>query len=97
MKTPPRNAPLSWYKSVQETFSGLAWDVLCAPSLNLCNPVDCSRPPGSSVHGIFQARILDRVAIFSSGKSSQARDRSHISGVSCTGRWIPGLVWELPK
>ena len=33
----------------------------------LCNPMDCS-PPGSSVHGIFQARILERVAIsFSRG------------------------------
>ena len=28
----------------------------------LCNPMDCS-PPGSSVHGIFQARILEWVAI----------------------------------
>ena len=27
----------------------------------LCNPIDCS-PPGSSVHGIFQARILEWVA-----------------------------------
>ena len=27
----------------------------------LCNPLDCS-PPGSSVHGIFQARILEWVA-----------------------------------
>ena len=32
----------------------------------LCNPMDCS-PPGSSVRGIFQARILEWVAIFSSG------------------------------
>ena len=32
----------------------------------LCNPVDCS-PPGSSVHGILQARILDWVVIASSG------------------------------
>ena len=31
--------------------------------LTLCDPMDCS-PPGSSVHGIFQARILERVAIF---------------------------------
>ena len=30
--------------------------------LTLCNPMDCS-PPGSSVHGIFQARILEWVAI----------------------------------
>ena len=29
--------------------------------LTLCDPVDCS-PPGSSIHGIFPARILERVA-----------------------------------
>ena len=34
--------------------------------LTLCNPVDCS-PPGSSVHGILQARILEWVAVPSSG------------------------------
>ena len=35
--------------------------------LTLCDPVDCS-PPGSSIHGIHQARILERVAIsFSRG------------------------------
>ena len=33
--------------------------------LTLCDPMDCS-PPGSSVHGIFQARILEWVAIPSS-------------------------------
>ena len=37
--------------------------------LTLCNPMDCS-PPGSSVHGIFQARILEWVAISSSRGSS---------------------------
>ena len=43
---------------------------VCAQSRpTLCNPVDCS-PPGSSVHGIFQARILKWVAIsFSRGSS----------------------------
>ena len=39
---------------------------LCAQSLRmcptLCNPMDCS-PPGSSVHGILQARILEWIAI----------------------------------
>ena len=40
--------------------------------LNLCNPMDC-RLPGSSVHGIFQAKILDWVAIpFSKGSSQRA-------------------------
>ena len=36
-------------------------------SVVLCNPMNCS-PPGSSVHGIFQARILEWVAIFFSRK-----------------------------
>ena len=44
--------------------------VLVAKScLTLCNLVDCS-PPGSSVHGISQARILEWVAISSSRGSS---------------------------
>ena len=44
----------------------------------LCNPVDCS-PPGSSVHGILQARILEWVAMPSSRGFSWPRDWSHIS------------------
>ena len=50
--------------------------------LTLCNPMDCG-PPGSSVYGIFQARILERVAMPSSRGSSQHRDQAHISCVSC--------------
>ena len=49
--------------------------------------MDCS-PPGSSVQGILQARILEWVAISSSRRSSQPRDRAHISDLSCTGRWV---------
>ena len=42
---------------------GLVVVVLVTQSCpSLCNPTDCS-PPGSSVHGILQARILERVAI----------------------------------
>jgi len=38
-------------------------DVVVALScLTLCHPVDCS-PPGSSVHGILQARILDHISV----------------------------------
>ena len=45
--------------------------VLVAQSCpTLCDPVDCS-PPGSSVHGILQARILEWVAILFSRGSSQ--------------------------
>ncbi|XP_061242320.1 zinc finger protein 677-like isoform X2 [Bos javanicus] len=49
-------------------------EVLVAQScLILCDPMDHS-PPGSSVHGIFQARILEGVAIPFSRRSSQPRD-----------------------
>ena len=41
--------------------------------LTLCDPVDYS-PPGSSVHGILQARILEWVAISFSRGYSQTRD-----------------------
>ena len=40
--------------------------------------MDCS-PPGSSVHGILQARILEWVAMLSSRRSSQSRDWAHVS------------------
>ena len=52
-----------------------------------CSPMDCS-PPGSSVHGILQVRILEWVAMLSSRGSSQLSDGTYISLVSCTGRWI---------
>ena len=44
----------------------------------LCDPMDCS-PPGSSVHGILQARIWEWVAISFSRGSSQARDQTQVS------------------
>ena len=46
--------------------------------LILCHPMDCS-PPGSSVHGILQARILEWVAVPPSRGSSWPRDRACIS------------------
>ena len=44
--------------------------------------------PGSSVHGIFQARILEQVAISLSRGSSGPRDQAHVSGISCICRWV---------
>ena len=49
--------------------------------LTLCNPMDCS-PPGSSVHGILWARILEWVAISFSRGSSQPRDRTWVSCIA---------------
>ena len=56
-----------------------------------CNPMNCSLP-GSSIHGILKARILEWVAISSSRDSSKPRDQTQ---VSCFGRqilyhWAPG-------
>ena len=44
----------------------------------LCDPMDCSLP-GSSVHGIYQARILEWVAISFSRRSSWPRDWTQVS------------------
>ena len=52
--------------------------------LTFCIPMDYSSP-GSSVHGILQARILEWTAISSSSGSSQPGDRTR---VSCIGRRI---------
>ena len=46
---------------------------------SLCDPMDCSLP-GSSVHGILQARILEWVDMISRG-SSRPRDRTQVSGI----------------
>ena len=51
--------------------------------LTLCNPMDLSLP-GSSVHGVLQARILEWVPMPSSRGSSRPRDRTCVSCVSCT-------------
>ena len=61
----------------------------------LCDPIDCSLP-GSTVHGISQARILEWVAISFSRRSSRPRDWSRVSCI--TGRHF--AIWatkEIPK
>ena len=55
--------------------------------LTLWNPMDCSLP-GSSVHRVFQARILEWVAIFSSRGSSWPRDWTNVSCIFFIGRRI---------
>ena len=53
----------------------------------LCEPRDCN-PPGSIVHRIFQAKILEWVAISSSRGSSWPRGRTGLSCISCIVRQI---------
>ena len=83
---------------------------LRAKSLQLCltvwDPMHCS-PPGSSVYGILQARILDWVALYSSKGSSQPRDYSILSLVHFSFlfnilkikymwicEYIPKIIWK---
>ena len=63
----------------------------------LCNPMEGS-PPGSSVRGILQARILEWVVMPSSRGSSWPRDRTCVSHVSCIGRQVLyyWATWEAP-
>ena len=49
---------------------------------SFCEPMDCN-PPGFSLHGISQERILEWVAISFSGGSSQPRDRTRVSREPC--------------
>ena len=49
--------------------------------------MDCS-PPGSSVHEISQARIVEWVTISFSGGSFWPKDQTHVSWISCIGRQI---------
>ena len=57
--------------------------------LTLCDPMDCN-PPGSSVHGILQAGILEWVAISSFRGSSPSRDLTQVSWIA--GRFLTILA-----
>ena len=83
----------------ESSYAHISYTLCCCCCLviklcpTLCNPVDSS-PPGSSVHGIFQARILESVAISFSKGFSQPRDWTRISWI---GKWIyHWATWEKP-
>ena len=58
------------------------WSEVTQSCPTLSDPMDCSLP-GSSVHGIFQARVLEWVVISFSRGSSQPRDRTQVSCIAC--------------
>ena len=66
---------------------GLMAVCMHAPSCLTLRLIDCS-PPGSSVYGISQARVLEWTAISSSRGSAPLRDRTRISCISCIGRTL---------
>ena len=75
------------------------WSQLC---LTFCDPMGCSLP-GSSIHGLFRARVLEWVAISFSRRSSRPRDGTRVSCI--VGRrftvWatreVPLLPWCSPS
>ena len=101
----PDTHRLEWQTGYWYSVSlGLHWTLcrrakLLYSCLILCNPLD-NRLPGSSVHGILQARILEWIAMPSSRGSSQPRDQTRVFYVSCIGRrffttsstWISGCI-----
>ena len=103
----PKYTTPSWGKRIIWLDPYLACSVTQS-CLTLCNPVNCS-PPGSSVREILQGRILEWAAMSFSGGSSWPRAWTHISCVSCSGKWIlyhfyhcptweasvPCLIWTL--
>ena len=87
--------PISYQVHLFGCFTGISQlCMICVHTqlwLTLCNPMDCG-PPGSSVHGIIPARILESVAISSSRESFWPGDQTCISGI---GRQI--LYHEPPE
>ena len=55
--------------------------VVVSDCIDCCNPIDCS-PPGSSVHGILQTRIVEWIAMPFSKGSSQPRGQDRVSCIS---------------
>ena len=64
------------------------WKLVAQSCPTVCDPMDCN-PPGSSVHGILQARILEWVAISFSRGSFQLRDQTQVSCIAgrCFTNW----------
>ena len=111
---PGRNGIKLMRRCSQSTHYHRAWDIIakrqfmifvyrfvlsCFSRVQLCNPMACSLP-GSSVHGILQARILEWVATPCFRGSSQPRDRAQVScGSSITGGFFttkpPGVYVQL--
>ena len=90
---PPRFVP--WSPSICSVLSvlsewskyGWKWKLVTQSCPTLCDPMDCS-PPGSSVHGILQARILEWAAISFSSGSSQPRDQTQVTRIAGRLYWL---------
>ena len=77
---------LEWWKKLDKSVPH-EWVKVAQSCPTLCELINCS-PPGSSVHGILQARILKWVATPSSRRSSWPRDQICIFYVSWFGKQV---------
>ena len=93
---PPPNCPCLFHHRFRSYPSLSCMRAQLCPTL--CDPIDCS-PSGSSVRGIFQARILHWLAISFSRGFSWPRDQTHVSGIFCISRQIlyHCATWEVPS
>ena len=94
----PRQTPILDWGRIENNgyYKHTAHVCVCACSVmsNSCDLIDCG-PPGSSVHGIIQARMLECIAISFSRGSSWPRDWTHVSYVFCIGRFFTtSPTWE---
>ena len=81
--------PSSYPHRKREQF-GWSWSCVCACAQRCLTlqPHELCSPPGSPVHGNFQERIVEWVGISYSRGSSQSRNWTHVSCISCTARQI---------
>ena len=86
----------SFQKNVENFIYSIVYDSLCVCSVahlypTLCDPLNCSWP-GSSIHGIFQARVMEQVATSCSRQSTGPMDRTHVSSSpALAGRFFTTL------
>ena len=80
---------IRWYigNPQKSAFFSLSSSMLSHVWLFVGKPMDCS-PPGFSVHGISQARVLEQVSISFSRGSFWPRDWTPISCIPCISRWL---------
>ena len=84
--------PFTWFTFPCSTHHHLMFVLVTKSCTTLCNSMDCS-PPGSSIYGILQARILEWAAIPFSRGFSWPRDQTWVSHT--TGRFF--IVWATRK
>ena len=80
----PKKLSMCWIKDLNVRLC-VAKELHSCPTL--CDPMDYC-PPGSSVHGILHTRLLEWVAVPSSGGSPQPSNWTHVLYVFCTDRQV---------